>query len=73
MRNIIGVLLHLGQVIAHNLAILILSNVGELGPREAMIEVVLHLGVLGQAEQVAVPHGHQGMGPSMAEVHIGSR
>lgn len=69
----LGVLLHLGQDIAHNLAILIFSHVGELGPRESMIEGVLPLVALGPAQLVALLYGHQVIGLSTADVHIGPR
>ena len=56
MRDIIGVLLYLGQDIAHDLW--------------AVIEGVLPLVVLGQAQQVSSLHGHQLIGSSTADVHI---
>lgn len=71
MGHIVWVLFHFSQDVAHNLPILILSNVRKLGPREAMIEIVLHLVVLRQAEKVAVLHVHQVFGPSIADVHRG--
>jgi len=46
--------LHLGQDIAHNAALVVLGHVTELRPGKSMIEVVLHLVVLGQAQQIAV-------------------
>lgn len=42
-----------------------------LRPREAMVEVILHLVVFGQAEQVAVLHVHQVLGLTMGSVRAG--
>lgn len=36
-----------------------------------MIEIVFHLIVLGQAEQVAVLHGHKVFGFGATDVHLG--
>ena len=71
MGHIVWVLFHFSQDVSHNLPIFILSNLRKLGPREAMIEIVLHLVVLRQAEKVAVLHVRQVFGPSIADVHRG--
>ena len=47
-------ILHLGQDVANNLAILINGNIGDLGPGERVVQVVLELVVLRQTEQIAV-------------------
>lgn len=54
-----GVLLHLGQDVAHDLAAVILGNKEELWPRQDMIQIVLHLVILREAEQVARLHRQQ--------------
>lgn len=38
---------------------LVFGDVAELGPRQAVVKVVFHLVVFGQAQQVAVLHVHQ--------------
>ena len=57
--HLVRIFLHLGQHVADDPAPLVLCNVGELGPREGVVEVVLHLVVLRQAQQVAVLHVEQ--------------
>jgi len=47
-------ILHLSQDVANNLAILINGNIGDLGPGERVVQVVLELVVLRQTEQIAV-------------------
>lgn len=54
-----GLLLHLGQNVADNLAVVVLGDVEELRPRENVVEVVLHLIILGQAEEIARLHRQQ--------------
>ena len=50
------VLLHLGEDVADDLLLTVLGDVEQLRPREAVVKVVLHLVVLGEAHQVAVLH-----------------
>lgn len=50
---------HLGKDVADDLAVVIFGHVRQLRPREAMVEVVLQLVVLGKAQQVAVLHVDQ--------------
>lgn len=71
MRDTISILFHFGQGITHDLPICVLSNVGELGAREAMIETVCHLVVLRKAKKGTVLHAHQVSWPSTADVQIG--
>ena len=54
-----GLLLHLGEDVADDAAVVVLGDVEELRPREDVVEVVLHLVVLWQAEQVARLHRQQ--------------
>jgi len=93
---------HLSQDVTHDLPVLILGDVGELGkgekgvkggdpdtrrgdpgvwergrgpylgPGEAVIEIIFHLVVLGQAEQVAVLHVHQVLGLAARRVRAGA-
>jgi len=58
MGHIIRILFHFGQDVPHNLPVLILCDVRELGPGKAVVEVVFHLVVLRQAQQIAVLHVH---------------
>ena len=51
--------LHLGEDVAHNSSSLVLSDVRQLWPRERVVEVVFHLVVLWQTQQVAVLHVQQ--------------
>lgn len=51
--------LHLGEDVAHNSSSLVLSDVRQLGPREGVVEVVFHLVILRQTQQVAVLHVQQ--------------
>ena len=51
--------LHLGEDIANDLASIVLGHVRELRPGEGVVEVVLHLVVLRQTQQVAVLHVQQ--------------
>ena len=48
-----GVLVELGQHVAHDLAVA-LRHVQQLGPRERVVQVIFHLVVLGEAHQIAV-------------------
>ena len=50
---------HFGQHVAHHSAAVVLGNVGELGPGEGVVEVVLHLIVLWKTQQIAVLHVQQ--------------
>lgn len=54
-----GLLLHLGQDVADDAAAVVLGDIEELRPREDVVEVVLHLVVLRQAQQVAGLHRQQ--------------
>lgn len=72
MGNVIWVLFHFGQDVPHSLPVLIFSDVRELGPGEAVVEVVFHLVVLWQAEEVAVLHVQQVLRPHIADIHDGS-
>lgn len=71
MGDIVWVLLHFGQDVAHNLPVLVLGDIRELGPRKAVVEIIFHLVVLGKAKEVAVLHVHQVVWPSIADVHDG--
>lgn len=51
-----GFFLHLGEDVADDAAVVVFGDVEELGPGEDVIEVVLHLVVLREAEQVARLH-----------------
>ena len=51
--------LHFSKNISHDASTLILSHIGELGPAQCMVEIVLHLIILRQAEQVTVLHIEQ--------------
>ena len=53
---------HLGQHISHHSPTLILRHVRQLRPREGVVEVVFHLIVLGETEQVTVLHVQQILG-----------
>ena len=53
---------HLGKYVSHDLSRLVLGAVRELGPGQRVVEVVLHLVVLRQAEEVAVLHVQQVFG-----------
>lgn len=61
--------LHFGQDIPHNLPILDLSIVRELGPQEAVVKVIFCLIVLWQAQEVAGLRAHQILGARVAHVH----
>lgn len=56
---LVGLLLHLGEDVADDAAVVVLGDVEELRPGEDVIQVVLHLVVLRQAEQVARLHRQQ--------------
>ena len=60
MRLLAGgrVLLHLREDVPDHLAAVV-SHVQDLRPREEVVEVVLHLVVLGQAQQVTRLHRRQ--------------
>ena len=60
------VLLHLRQHVADDLLLGVLGDVEQLRPREAVVEVVLHLVVLGQAREVAVLHLEEVVGCGIA-------
>ena len=45
--------------VPYDFPILIFCHIGELRPRQGMVEVVLHLVVLRQAEQVTMLHLHK--------------
>lgn len=66
-----GLLLHLGQDIADNLAVVILGDVQELRPWEDVVEVVLHLIILRQAEEIASLHRQQIVDGSLPYAHHG--
>lgn len=51
--------LHFGQDISNNLSVVIFSHIGELGPGQCMVEIILHLIVLWQTEQIAILHVEQ--------------
>ena len=51
-----GLLLHLGEDVADDAAVVVFGDVEELRPGEDVIEVVLHLVVLREAEEVARLH-----------------
>lgn len=51
--------LHLGKHISYDTFLFVLSNIGELRPGQRMIEVVLHLVVFRQAEEITVLHVQQ--------------
>ena len=50
---------HFGQHITNDSPSLVLGHIRELGPGEGVVEIVLHLVVLWQTEQVAVLHVQQ--------------
>lgn len=54
-----GFLLHFGQNIADDFSVVILGDVEELRPRQNMVEIVLHLIILREAEQIACLHRQQ--------------
>lgn len=56
VAGLTGLLLHLGEDVADDLGVVVLGNEEELRPREDVVEVVLHLVVLGEAEEVAGLH-----------------
>lgn len=53
---------HFGKDISDNLSTVIFSHIGELGPGQGVVEVVFHLVVLGQAEEVTVLHVEEILG-----------
>ena len=50
------VLLHLGEHVADDLALAVLSDIEQLRPRERVVKIVFHLVVFGEAREVAVLH-----------------
>jgi len=51
-----GLLLHLGEDVADDATVVVFGDVEELRPGEDVVEVVLHLVVLREAEEVARLH-----------------
>lgn len=51
--------IHLGKDVANDAPLVVLGNIGELGPGKGMVEIVLHLIVLRKTEEVAVLHVQQ--------------
>jgi len=64
-----GVLLHLGEHVAHDAAAVVLGDEEELRPRQHVVEVVLHLVVLRQAHQVARLHRQQVVDGRLPDAH----
>lgn len=68
---LVAFLLHLGQHVANDATIVVLCHVEKLWPREDVVEVVLHLVVLREAEQIAGLHGQQVVYSGLAYAHHG--
>lgn len=61
---------HFCQDVADDLVLRVLRDEEELRPREAVVEVVLHLVVLGEAREVAVLHLEEVIDRRVAYAHL---
>lgn len=68
-KNIIDYVLKF-NLLTYYVALFILGHVTELRPRQAVIEIIFHLIVLRQAQQVAVLHVHKIARACTANIHF---
>lgn len=52
------------------MTVFVFGNVAQLRPRKTMIEIIFHLVVLRQAQQVTMLHVHEIVGASTPYVHF---
>ena len=68
---LVALLFHLGEDVADDAAVVVLGDVEKLRPREDVVEVVLHLVVLGKAHEVAGLHREQIVHRRSPDAHHG--
>ena len=68
---LVTLLVHLGEDIADDAAVVVLGNVEKLRPGEDVVEVVLHLVVLGKTHEIAGLHRQQIVNRRSPDAHHG--